>query len=171
MIKIFRNKPIEFIIGFIGLGLIALIVIFIMCKFNINMDIWFILSIILILLITIGFIIGILYSYQKVIINKEGIKFYNLLGHKDFIKWKDIEKVTIVNKDTYSNSMGFHIYCNWIKIHKKDSSMHKRFKNEILYTKKKFDILIDAIKKYNSEISLDEIPTEISDKEKITWLK
>lgn len=80
-----------------------------------------------------------LFAFQYVILNKNGIEFRCLVHSYAFIKWSEIDKISLVKLNTSSSAVGMKYFHYFMEIQTKDKQ--SRF-NKIIYNKKKFKIYI-----------------------------
>lgn len=172
MTKIYRNKKYDSFLYLVS-GIICSLATIVFTLPSIPLDIKDIVGLIFMIIVILMCFVLFLFYHQTVIFNKEGIKFKNLLFCKKIVRWSDVQKITIINKKTYTTSNGYNAYYNWIKFITDGDEKKKIFNipNEILYTKENLDIVYKFANEYNDKIQFEGITPDLSDKPTGGWFK
>ena len=93
-----------------------------------------------------------LFTFQFIIINKNGIIFRCLICKYSFIKWNEIKSLKLINLNTSSSIVGMKYYHIFIEIQTINDKQNMF--NKILYNKKNANILLEFINKYNKKIDI-----------------
>lgn len=126
-----------------------------------------ILLIIILSILMLASLICFLFTFQFVIINKNGIIFRCLICKYSFIKWNEIRSLKLINLITSSSIIGMKYYHNFIEIQTISDKQNKF--NKILYNKKNANILLEFINKYNKKIDTSCLTQNTNFNSTIKW--